>query len=34
MNAGLRTMSWADRREARTGRQSRAAQLFGRFLGG
>jgi hypothetical protein len=27
-------MSWADRREARTGHQSRAAQVFGRFLGG
>ncbi len=34
MNAGLRTMSWADRQEARTGRQSRAAQVVGRFLGG
>jgi glycine/D-amino acid oxidase-like deaminating enzyme len=34
MNAGRRTMSWADRREARTGHQSRAAQVFGRFLGG
>jgi glycine/D-amino acid oxidase-like deaminating enzyme len=34
MNAGLHTMSWADRHEARTGRQSRAAQAFGRFLGG
>jgi glycine/D-amino acid oxidase-like deaminating enzyme len=33
MNAGLRTMSWADRQEARTGRQSRAAQVVGRFLG-
>jgi glycine/D-amino acid oxidase-like deaminating enzyme len=34
MNAGLRTMSWADRQEARTGRQSRAARVVGRFLGG
>jgi hypothetical protein len=33
MNAGLQTMSWADRREARTGRQSRAAQVMGHFLG-
>jgi glycine/D-amino acid oxidase-like deaminating enzyme len=33
MNAGLRIMSWADRREARTGRQARAAQVFSRFLG-
>jgi glycine/D-amino acid oxidase-like deaminating enzyme len=32
-NAGLHLMSFADRREARTGRQSRAADLFGRFLG-
>src|SRR5499427_6080427 len=34
MNTGLHTMSWADKREAHTGRQSRAAQVFGRFLGG
>jgi glycine/D-amino acid oxidase-like deaminating enzyme len=34
INAGLRVMSWADAREARTGRQSRAAQVMGRFLGG
>jgi glycine/D-amino acid oxidase-like deaminating enzyme len=34
INAGLRTMSWADRAEDRTGRQSKAAQLMGRFLGG
>ena len=34
MNTGLHTMSWADRQEARTSRQSRAAQAFGRFLGG
>jgi hypothetical protein len=27
-------MGWADKREARTGRQSLAAQVFGRFLGG
>jgi glycine/D-amino acid oxidase-like deaminating enzyme len=33
MNAGLRTMSWADRQEAKTGRPSRAAKLAGRFLG-
>jgi glycine/D-amino acid oxidase-like deaminating enzyme len=33
-NAGLRTMSWADREETRTGRQSRLAQFAGRFLGG
>ncbi|HCU91845.1 MAG TPA: FAD-dependent oxidoreductase [Actinobacteria bacterium] len=33
MNAGLRSMTWADRREARTGRQSRVAQVVGRFLG-
>jgi glycine/D-amino acid oxidase-like deaminating enzyme len=33
VNAGLRVMSWADRSEARTGRQSRAAQVMGRFLG-
>lgn len=33
MNAGLQAMSWADRQEARTGRQSRTAQVFGRFLG-
>src|SRR5579859_3758371 len=34
INAGLRTMSWADRAERRTGRPSRAAELVGRFLGG
>jgi glycine/D-amino acid oxidase-like deaminating enzyme len=33
MNAGLRSMSWADRQEARTGRQSAVAQAVGRFLG-
>ena len=33
MNAGLQTMSWADRREARTGRQSAAARAASRFLG-
>jgi glycine/D-amino acid oxidase-like deaminating enzyme len=32
-NAGLQLMSFADRQESRTGRQSRAADLFGRFLG-
>jgi hypothetical protein len=34
INAGLRSMDWADRSEARTGRQSRAATMFSRFLGG
>jgi glycine/D-amino acid oxidase-like deaminating enzyme len=34
VNTGLRVMTWADRQELRTGRQSRAAQLAGRFLGG
>jgi glycine/D-amino acid oxidase-like deaminating enzyme len=34
INAGIRIMSWADRQEARTGRQSRAAQVMGRLLGG
>jgi glycine/D-amino acid oxidase-like deaminating enzyme len=34
INAGLHTMSWADRSEGRTGRPSRAAQVMGRFLGG
>ena len=34
MNTGLHTMGWADKREAHTGRQSLAAQVFGRFLGG
>jgi glycine/D-amino acid oxidase-like deaminating enzyme len=34
INAGRRVMSWADRQEARTGRQSRAAQVMGRYLGG
>jgi glycine/D-amino acid oxidase-like deaminating enzyme len=33
MNTGRHVMSWADKREAHTGRQSRAAQVFGRFLG-
>jgi glycine/D-amino acid oxidase-like deaminating enzyme len=33
MNAGLRAMSWADRQETRTGRQSRVARFAGRFLG-
>jgi glycine/D-amino acid oxidase-like deaminating enzyme len=33
-NAGLHAMSWADREETRTGRQSRVAQFAGRFLGG
>jgi glycine/D-amino acid oxidase-like deaminating enzyme len=33
MNAGLQTMSWADRREARTGRVSAVARAAGRFLG-
>ncbi len=34
INAGLRTMTWADAAEARTGQPSRAATLAGRFLGG
>ena len=34
VNTGLGVMTWADRQELRTGRQSRAAQLAGRFLGG
>jgi glycine/D-amino acid oxidase-like deaminating enzyme len=33
VNAGLQTMSLADREEARTGRPSRAAAFMGRFLG-
>jgi glycine/D-amino acid oxidase-like deaminating enzyme len=33
MNAGLRSMSWADRQETRTGRQSAVARVVGRFLG-
>jgi glycine/D-amino acid oxidase-like deaminating enzyme len=33
VNAGLQTMAWADRHEARTGRPSRAARVVGRFLG-
>ena len=32
-NAGLQLMTFADRQETRTGRPSRAADLFGRFLG-
>ena len=32
-NAGLQAMSWADRREASTGRPSRLARYAGRFLG-
>ncbi len=34
INAGLRAMTWADRSEARTGRQSRVAAAFERLLGG
>ncbi len=34
INAGLRTMTWADAAEARTGQPSRAAEVAGRFLGG
>jgi glycine/D-amino acid oxidase-like deaminating enzyme len=34
INVGLRTMSWADQAEGRTGRSSRVAQVAGRFLGG
>jgi glycine/D-amino acid oxidase-like deaminating enzyme len=33
MNAGLQAMSYADKREVRTGRPSRAAAFMGRFLG-
>ena len=33
VNAGLQVMTWADRREARTGRPSRAATVVGRYLG-
>jgi glycine/D-amino acid oxidase-like deaminating enzyme len=32
-NAGLQLMSWADRQENRSGRPSKAAAVFGRFLG-
>jgi len=34
VNTGRHIMSLADRREPRTGRQSRAAQVFDRFMGG
>ena len=34
INAGLNVMSSADAREARTGRPSHAAKVFGRVLGG
>ncbi len=34
INAGLRAMTWADHSEARTGRPSRVAAAFNRFLGG
>jgi glycine/D-amino acid oxidase-like deaminating enzyme len=34
INASLRAMTLADHSEARTGRQSRVAAAFGRFLGG
>src|SRR6195952_3808306 len=34
VNAGLRVMDSADRRETRTGRPSTMAKAFGRFLGG
>jgi glycine/D-amino acid oxidase-like deaminating enzyme len=33
VNAGLQVMSWADGRETRTGRPSRAAAIMGRYLG-
>jgi glycine/D-amino acid oxidase-like deaminating enzyme len=33
INAGLQVMSWADGRETRTGRPSRAAAIMGRYLG-
>ena len=32
VNSGLRVMTWADKTEARTGRQSRAAAAFSSFL--
>lgn len=32
VNTGLRVMTWADKAEARTGRQSRAAAAFSNFL--
>ena len=34
VNAGLRVMDVADRRETRTGKHSTMAKAFGRFLGG
>jgi hypothetical protein len=34
VNAGLAVMKAADATEARTGRPSRAAAMFGRLLGG
>jgi glycine/D-amino acid oxidase-like deaminating enzyme len=34
INAGLHAMSWADYSEKLTGRQSRVAAAFGRYLGG
>ncbi|MFZ2015655.1 MAG: FAD-binding oxidoreductase [Nocardioides sp.] len=34
INAGLRTMTWADHEEARTGRQSRLAKIVAPLLGG
>jgi glycine/D-amino acid oxidase-like deaminating enzyme len=34
INAGLRTMTWADHEEARTGRQSRLARIVAPLLGG
>ena len=33
-NAGLHAFGWGDRLEARSGRQSRLAELAGRFLFG
>ena len=33
INAGIQATNWADRREARTGKQSLAAQVMSRFLG-
>jgi glycine/D-amino acid oxidase-like deaminating enzyme len=33
VNAGLRAMTWADHAERKTGRQSRIATAFGRFIG-
>ncbi len=34
INAGLQAMTWADHSEAKTGRESAAARMLGKFLGG